>query len=68
MLEEIYIGLCFGIKNVAKGSVFRGHYSNQFDRNDPQLLALALFMFYQARFVLFTFCKKRMLQLAEPYL
>jgi hypothetical protein len=30
------------IKNIAKGSVFRGHYSNQFDSNDPKLLALAL--------------------------
>ena len=23
------------IKNIAQGSVFRGHYSNQFDCNDP---------------------------------
>jgi hypothetical protein len=22
-------------KNIAQGSVFRGHYSNQFDSNDP---------------------------------
>jgi hypothetical protein len=31
------------MKNMAQGSVFRGHYSNQFDCNDPQILALALF-------------------------
>jgi len=36
------------IKNVAQGSVSRGHYSNQFDFNDPQLLALALFIFHHA--------------------
>jgi hypothetical protein len=36
------------IKNKAQGSVFRGHYSNQFDCNDPQLLALALFIFHLA--------------------
>ena len=28
---------------MAQGSVSRGHYSNQFDCNDPQILALALF-------------------------
>jgi hypothetical protein len=32
------------IGKIARGSVLRGHYSNQFDRNDPQPLALALFM------------------------
>jgi hypothetical protein len=36
------------IKNMAQGSVFRGHYSNQFDCNGPQLLALALFIFHLA--------------------
>jgi len=36
------------IKNMAQGSVFRGHYSNQFDCNDPQVLALALFIFHLA--------------------
>jgi hypothetical protein len=36
------------IKNMAQGSVFRGHYSNQFDRNDSQPLALALFIFHLA--------------------
>jgi len=36
------------IKNMAQGSVFQGHYSNQFDSNDPQLLALALFIFHLA--------------------
>jgi hypothetical protein len=36
------------IKNMAQGLVFRGHYSNQFDRNDPQLLTLALFVFHLA--------------------
>ena len=35
-------------KNMAQGSVFRGHYSNQFDSNDPQQLALALFIFHHA--------------------
>jgi len=33
---------------MAQGSVFRGHYSNQFDSNDPQQLALALFIFHRA--------------------
>jgi hypothetical protein len=36
------------IKNMAQGSVFRGHYSNQFDSNDPQQLALALFIYHLA--------------------
>ena len=31
---------------MAQGSVFRGHYSNQFDCNDSQLLTLALFIFH----------------------
>jgi len=30
---------------MAQGSVSRGHYSNQFDCNDPQLPALALFLY-----------------------
>jgi hypothetical protein len=30
------------IKNMTQRSVFRGHYSNQFDCNDPQQLTLAL--------------------------
>ena len=38
------------IKNMAQGSVSWGHYSNQFDCNDPQLLALALFIFHLADF------------------
>jgi hypothetical protein len=36
------------IKNMAQGSVFRGHYSNKFDYNDHQLLALALYIFHCA--------------------
>ena len=34
--------ISYAINNMAQGSVFRGHYSNQFDSNDPKLLALAL--------------------------
>jgi hypothetical protein len=35
------------IQIMASGPVFRGHYSNQFDRNDPQLPALApIFRFH----------------------
>jgi hypothetical protein len=33
---------------MAQGSVFRGHYSNPFDINDPQQLAPALFIFHRA--------------------
>jgi len=33
---------------MAQGSVFREHYSNQFDSNDPQQLTLALFIFHRA--------------------
>ena len=36
------------IKNMTQGSVFPGHYSNQFDCNDPQLLAFALSIFHLA--------------------
>jgi hypothetical protein len=32
-------------KDMAQGSVSRGHYSNQFECNDPRLLALALYIF-----------------------
>jgi hypothetical protein len=38
------------IKNMAQGSVFRGHYSNKFDCNDPQVLALALLYFTSPTF------------------
>jgi PAS domain-containing protein len=35
---------------MTQGSLFRGHYSNQFDCNDPQLLALALFIFHLVKY------------------
>ncbi|HKJ30436.1 MAG TPA: hypothetical protein VKA34_01355, partial [Balneolales bacterium] len=33
------------IKNMAQGSVFRGHYSNQFDCNDPNYRPLRFLYF-----------------------
>ena len=36
------------IKNMVQRSVSRGHYSNKFDCNDPQLLAFALYIFHLA--------------------
>jgi len=46
-LRKILTGFNISVmKIMSQGPVFRGHYSNQFDCNDSQRLALALFMFH----------------------